>query len=247
MKRNVLLVLVLVICFYGCSKATPVNEMPMYGNRPPTPEEQKAHDRFIKDVISETGSREEAAKQGVEYAWSCIGRGDLKMAMRRFNQAWLLDPGNADVYYGFGTILKRQNKYDEAIKMFDKVIEIKPDFWQAYNDRGNCYRDKGNLDQAISSFTQSLQINPKSSLSYFNRGIAFCVNQQFDQGVSDFTKVIEMDAKDREAYYQRACAYFYLKEYDKSWQDVNKARELGYNRIQPGFIEALKKASGREK
>ena len=42
---------VLLFCFFctGCAK-TPINETPMYGNVPPTPDVKKAHEQFIKEV-----------------------------------------------------------------------------------------------------------------------------------------------------------------------------------------------------
>jgi len=224
----------------------PKNEMPMYGNLPRTEQEKEADAEFIKTVITQNGSKEAAVKQSLGYAWDYVGKGDLKIAMRRFNQTWLLDPNNAQVYYGFGTILKKEGKFDEAIKMFDMAIEIKLDFWEAYNDRGNSYKNKGDFDRAISDFSKCLQINPNSSLAHYNRGLVLHTQRQWDQAILDFTKVIEMDPNDGEVCYERACAYLYKKEYDKSWKDVNRAIELGY-KVDPGFLSALKKSSGREK
>lgn len=45
------------------------------------------------------------------------------------------------------------------------------------------------------------------------------------------------------AYMNRAFVYYRLKEYDKAWADVRQAQSLGI-RVNPVFIEALKKASG---
>ena len=48
------------------------------------------------------------------------------------------------------------------------------------------------------------------------------------------------------AYYGRVLAYFVQKDFAKAWEDVYKADGLGV-KLDPGFIEDLKKASGREK
>ena len=66
-----------------------------------------------------------------------------------------------------------------------------------------------------------------------------------DQAVSDLTKALEIDPK-AQVYFYRGTAYYYRKEFDKSWADVNKARQLGYQ-VPTGFLDDLRKASGRNK
>ena len=66
------------------------------------------------------------------------------------------------------------------------------------------------------------------------------------QAISDFSKVIDIDPNFVRAYFSRGVAYFQTKEYDKAWADVHKAESLGI-KTNPQFIEALKKASGRDK
>ncbi len=41
------------------------------------------------------------------------------MAMRRFNQAWLLDPNYPDIYWGFASVLSDQEEYCEAAEHMD--------------------------------------------------------------------------------------------------------------------------------
>jgi len=48
------------------------------------------------------------------------------------------------------------------------------------------------------------------------------------------------------AYNNRGVVYYFAKEYDKAWADVHKAEALG-GVVHPGFLDALKKASGRDK
>ncbi len=77
------------------------------------------------------------------------------------------------------------------------------------------------------------------------------LNQQqnkadLEKTIATFTKEIESKPQYSGVYYNRAIAYYFNQEYDLSWQDVYKAQELGY-KFNPEFIEALKKASGRNK
>ena len=45
-----------------------------------------------------------------------------------------------------------ENNYSEAIKLFDKSLKIKPDFWQAINNKGLAYFEKNNINLSIKLF-----------------------------------------------------------------------------------------------
>ena len=51
-----------------------------------------------------------------------------------------------------------EKNYLGAIKLFDKSIKIKPDFWQAINNKGLAYFEKNNLNQSIKLFESAISI-----------------------------------------------------------------------------------------
>lgn len=50
--------------------------------------------------------------------------------MRRYNQAWLLDPDNYPVYWGLGRITDKRGETDKAILHFQKSKELIDDDYQ---------------------------------------------------------------------------------------------------------------------
>ncbi|MFK8068494.1 MAG: type IV pilus biogenesis/stability protein PilW [Gammaproteobacteria bacterium] len=108
----------------GCLATSPnhqtrIDEVPMYGgmDRSKNSELKKGDEKFISDVTERFGSREKASKVWVEQGFKFYSQDDLGMAMRRFNQAWLLDPKNPETFAGFGSVLHDQGQYCEAMKM----------------------------------------------------------------------------------------------------------------------------------
>jgi tetratricopeptide (TPR) repeat protein len=66
-----------------------------------------------------------------------IAMADLKMFNRvskEFKKAIKLDQNIPGIYYNLGVVLSYQNKYDEAIEKFEKVIEIDLEYKEAYNN-----------------------------------------------------------------------------------------------------------------
>src|SRR5262249_36006792 len=57
-------------------------------------------------------------------------------ALADFNRAIALDPRSAWAYFGRGTILGEQGRFDEAIADFDRAVELDPQFALAYANRG---------------------------------------------------------------------------------------------------------------
>ena len=51
-----------------------------------------------------------------------------------------------------------EKNYLEAIKLFDKSIKIKPDFWQAFNNQGLAYFEKNDITLSIKLFEKAISI-----------------------------------------------------------------------------------------
>lgn len=98
----------------------PKNLLPMYGYGEKTPEQKKADEEFINSVVKEVGSREKGSIGIAGGARQWLEKGDLDTAMKRYNQAWLLDDTNPEVYKGFGDILIKQGYAEDAEKMYEK-------------------------------------------------------------------------------------------------------------------------------
>jgi len=113
---------------------------------------------------------------------------------KTFYQAWysrgvLLLKRTKDIYLGPGSLdLSEESKkqYQEAIESFNKTIEIKGEYHQAWYDRAECYAiiQKGYL--AIESLRQAIELNDE----YKTKAK---INNYFDEIREDerFKKLIE--------------------------------------------------------
>ena len=93
----------------------PDNNEPRYGNIIKSKSDLDADNNFILEVVKKYGSRTEAARKHTEFGWDYLKQGDNVTAMKRFNQAWLLDSTLLDIYWGFGAVIGARNQYDQAI------------------------------------------------------------------------------------------------------------------------------------
>ncbi len=111
----------------ACSKKEPqlpLNELPMYGGGSPSIEVQKVDQKFIDQEVQKYGSRQAASEKALEIAWQWFDKGDYRTAMRRFNQAWLLNPNDPRVFHGYGTTLGEMGQADAFVKWNKKSAEM---------------------------------------------------------------------------------------------------------------------------
>jgi len=68
--------------------------------------------------------------------------------------------------------LSRQFKNEEAIKLYDKAIELNPTVAQAYFNRGACKGNNFDFEGAIQDYDKAIELNPEYMEAYGNRGNA---------------------------------------------------------------------------
>ena len=63
-------------------------------------------------------------------------------------------------------------KLEEAIKWYDKALEIKPDFVDALYNKGLALYDLGKPEEAIKWYDKALEIKPDFVDALYNKGLA---------------------------------------------------------------------------
>ena len=63
-------------------------------------------------------------------------------------------------YFNDALAAYQSGNFSEAIKNYNKAIEINPDYADAYYNRGNAKGALGNMQGAIEDFNKALQLNP---------------------------------------------------------------------------------------
>lgn len=119
MRKSILL----LIIFFSASvfaEQVPINELPMYGgfDFSKHPDADAANQKFIDQEAQKYKSKSAAALQFCSNAFDVLFRlRDEKTSMKRFNQAWLLDPKVHQIYLGFAILLSFKDNREEAVRM----------------------------------------------------------------------------------------------------------------------------------
>lgn len=104
----------------------PINERPMFGEVTKTADQLRADKIYIEMATKGGRSREEAAEMAAKTGWNAFYKGDHATAIKRFNQAWLLDPDNQLALWGFAVISGERKQAAEAVRFFDMAFAAGP-------------------------------------------------------------------------------------------------------------------------
>ena len=101
----------------------------------------------------------------------------------------------------------RAGDYQEAIQDLSRVIEINPNFAEAYYRRGLANFDLGNWEEAMADYTQALAINSNYINAYLGRGLVRLIVGNISGTITDANEIIGIDDKYAPAYKLLGNAY----------------------------------------
>lgn len=162
-----------------------ISLQPEYGNVEKTDDQLKIDSAFVSDIMAEMKDTLAAGRKMTELGFQYLyERRDPVSAMRRFNQAYLLNPKNADVYYGYGTVYFNIGAMEEARKQYDRGLKLNPEHAAMLTDYGTTYlgdyyanfdenRDfaEESLDKALDYFERSNELDDTNADTWFKLSI----------------------------------------------------------------------------
>ena len=179
------------------------DQIPMYGNVKKPQFLGSGRERFIRETTAAFGSREAASEAFARRAWQLYERDDLAAAMRRFNEAWLLNPHSPQPYWGFGAILHDQGEVHEALTMLSRASDLDPSNPRLMADLARVVAQEATYAQTTAERER-----------YFTKACEL------------FERASVLDPKNGHSYGLWASALYDQGRYAESWEKVHKAQEL---------------------
>ena len=167
---------------------------------------------------------------------------DLETKCKRAEACWR----NVGVLYNRknARLLKQQGRSDEAIRAYDRaiqmateVIQSAPDLADAYNVRAGAYLDSGSFDaprfdEAIADYKRVIQLDPGRAAAYLNLGWAYDAKREFRKAIDHFNTGIRMVKRPGVVtLHGRAKTYVKMGEFDKAIADYTRAIEYEPQRL----------------
>lgn len=94
------------------------------------------------------------------------------LALREFEKAAQLAPSST-TYYQLGTVLDQKKKWGEAIRIYQKAIELNPEMVEAYINLGVDYQKQNQLEFSMKAFLEAMRLQPKLAEAHNNLGYLY--------------------------------------------------------------------------
>ncbi|MBW2646715.1 MAG: tetratricopeptide repeat protein [Deltaproteobacteria bacterium] len=106
----------------------------------------------------------------------------------------------AQDWFEKGMLYSTYGNHKEAIRCFDKVIELFPENSNAYFNQGISYGEMGEYEKAISSLDKALELSPESGLYFYGRGRVYLLSGDKEKAIEDFKRAAALGNRDARDY-----------------------------------------------
>ena len=159
---------------------------------------------------------------------------NIEKAKESYLKAIEIQP-HEDFLYNLGEVLVSLEEWDDAIEVFNMVLEVDSNDGNCYFNLGLCYYYKDEINLAIDNLQKAIELNPKDIFAYFylaniyqNRGLT-------NFAIENYNKVLSISPDYSWAYYNLASISYQNNNLDDAKNYLLKTIE--YNNYD---IEAYK-------
>ncbi len=167
------------------------------------------------------------------YAWY---DGDPKWLGKiiEFNQKALsLEPGSAEALFGIGMVNFYQKRYGEAKRTLEKVLQIRPDYYDAYRWLGFIADIFGEFQEAVGFYGACAKIKPYSEEPYIHFYQTYARMGKISMAEQARNKLLELGERklalnpdDAITLSRIAVAYAYRGDKEKAYAAIDKILQI---------------------
>ena len=216
--------LLLLVFGLAFAQDDPTDKLPMYGQPAVVRSEalKQADETFIREASLRYGNRNAASRALALEGWIALRRGVVDVAMRRFNQSWLLNPKNYQAFWGFGAVLSEHNKLLEALEQLETARQLLDEPAQ----RAALLADLGSVSSEYAARMPAGQQLERA--------------QYFIKANQYFTESIENNGNFAVGWREWAISLYDQERYSEAWVKAQKAQELKAEPFPPEFLKKLR-------
>jgi tetratricopeptide (TPR) repeat protein len=126
---------------------------------------------------------------------------------------------NKAYFFWMGRGYLIESRYREAIRIYNALLRVDPEDYEAYFFRGIA---KANLDDnlgAEADFTLAIENNPVYTMAYQHRAITRMLLGNYDDALADFQEAIDLRPDLSGPYYSRGYTFLMNRQFERAVED----------------------------
>lgn len=172
--------------------------------------------------------------------------GHLDHALAWISRAIAHEP-KPEFLASLGATLSRQGRHDEALKAFDKAVQLEPDNAERWKQLGDALMDLKRFDHALLSFQHALKLDPRNANAAYKSGLLLHDAGRHEEAVACLNICDELLPNRAPALQARARALLALRKFELALSDNLRVNTLAPDNADTlNNIGACLKSLGRE-
>jgi len=112
-----------------------------------------------------------------------------------FEKALILDPDNIDILLKLGYMKFHLNDYNDAIKVYDKILDIDITNAEAWNLKSLIYYRQKNYIKALNCVDKAVESNPTYDMAWYNKACFHSILNQIPESIESLKRSVEINVK----------------------------------------------------
>ena len=142
-------------------------------------------------------------------------------------------PQKARPYNNLGVALADEGRYDEAIALYHKALQINPYYPNAYANLGFTLAKQGKIDEGITQFLKALQLKPEDHETLSNLGVALIMQERYAEAIQYLSEALEINPHFAKAHNNLGVALRRQNRFQEAMNHFRRAMQLD-----PDYAEA---------
>jgi Tfp pilus assembly protein PilF len=116
-----------------------------------------------------------------------------------------------EIYFMLGFLCHQANDAQAAIASYEKALELRPDYVDAYLNLGSVHLQRQDFVQALAQYDKAISYNAMLPQAHYNRGIALHELHQLEEALADYDTTIKLKPDFYLAHMKRSVLLYKLK------------------------------------
>ncbi|HXP50433.1 MAG TPA: tetratricopeptide repeat protein [Bacteroidia bacterium] len=149
---------------------------------------------------------------------------------------------------GDAEMLVAKNKFEEAVRLFEKAIHMKPDYAEAYMNMADCYNNGlHDYDKALANIDSAVKYSPQNYNVVFDKGAILYNMGRKSEGLTFFKEALKLDPHNINTYLTLGQCYDTLRNYDSAITYLKAALKISpHNKDIENSLAHCSKAKGNK-
>ncbi|NET41067.1 MAG: tetratricopeptide repeat protein [Okeania sp. SIO2B3] len=135
-------------------------------------------------------------------------------------------PQDFDVLHLLAVLENLAGRNEVAIQLLDRVINLQPNFSQAYSNLAKLMKKEGRLEEAITHYQKAISLKPNDSSNYSNLGNILKNEGRLEEAITNYQTAISLGQKNSSNYSNLGLIFLEKGEIDAAIINYEKSREI---------------------